>query len=141
MAPAAWDAAPPPWWRAGIPGLLPVVFATGAGELIVGASAPLLPPSTEAEVAEGGGACGPPPSGDRPHKRARPDGSEQLSPIAGDDAAAAATHRAALGDAVQPVASAQLSGQVFGAPVVFGGCVLVGARDDFLHCLVLEEAG
>lgn len=148
VASAAWDAAPPPWWTAsgqemrpgasdasggGPASTLPFVLATGAGELLVGAAFPLQlghpggsAASLDANHRGSEGAEQREEGSDRPSKRNRSDTEQGLSkaPTA----------------AVLPVASAQLPGQVFGAPAAFAGCVLVGARDDYLHCLVLRRS-
>lgn len=168
VASAAWDAAPPSWWAGAVPEVssraftLPLIMATGAGELLLGAAAPLLcglHDGADGDGADGGERIAPRARGvlaataagsdgdgvPRATKRLRQDAAEPQSQscapvLARSGSRDAARHQEPPSlEPFFPLASVQLPGQVFGAQVVFGGCVLVGARDDCLHCLFIRQ--
>jgi len=39
---------------------------------------------------------------------------------------------------VQEFARLNLAGDIFSSPLMIGGLIFVGCRDDYLHCIVLE---
>lgn len=43
-------------------------------------------------------------------------------------------------DGVKEFARVNLQGDIFSSPVMIGGRIFVGCRDDYLHCLMLETS-
>lgn len=42
-------------------------------------------------------------------------------------------------DVIQEFAKLDLEGDIFSSPVMIGGTIFVGCRDDYVHCLKLER--
>lgn len=144
VAAVAWDRSPPSWWAQAMRGscggsalpALPLILATGAGEVLLGAAAEA--PAGEWWTAHAAGVPLLRAAGKTQDEGGEEDGTRagKWRRIGESQAAATATAAASF---VVPLSSAQLPGQVFNAPAAFGGCVLLGCRDDFLHCLVLQQ--
>lgn len=44
----------------------------------------------------------------------------------------------AAGEMVEEFARLKLDGDIFSSPIMLGGVIFVGCRDDYLHCLAVE---
>lgn len=42
---------------------------------------------------------------------------------------------------VQEFARLKLEGDIFSSPIMIGGLIFVGCRDDYLHCVAIETQG
>ncbi|CAH9147879.1 unnamed protein product [Cuscuta epithymum] len=49
-----------------------------------------------------------------------------------------AARKSSGGDMIQEFAKLKLEGEIFSSPVMIGGSIFVGCRDDYFHCLKLE---